>query len=70
MNKGEYMLQVLLKGATYHCSHCHKTYHYRGDPTGCTGADCCHGLDHLLTEKELEQEYQKIKKTMRIDEKN
>jgi len=66
------MLQAILKGEIYHCHHCHKSYRYRGEATGCMGSDCCHGADQQITPDEVWKEhkriqkiYQKAKKTLK-----
>ena len=53
------MMQIMLKGHIYHCKHCHKSYRYRGEVTGCFGADCCHGSDQILTPDEVWKEAKK-----------
>lgn len=57
------MVQILLKDSVYHCKHCHKSYKYRGEVTGCFGADCCHGADQMLTSEEIWKEYKKRQKS-------
>ncbi len=54
-------MQVMTKGMVYHCRHCHKSYRYCGEVTGCSGSDCCHGADEPLTPAAVWKEYKKPK---------
>ena len=58
------MMRELQAGETYHCNHCHKSYRYRGEVTGCIGADCCHGADVQLTPDEIWKEKKDRVKTI------
>ncbi len=58
------MMQVMVKNQIYHCQFCHKDYRYRGEVTGCSRGQCCHGADILLTSNEVWKEYLKNKKKL------
>ena len=57
-------MQIMVKGMTYHCRFCHKSYIFMDEKLTCHEADCCHIGDIEMTREQLVKENNKRLKSM------